>query len=104
MSKSMTHDELQQQIGFYGKSAEVEELLQTVVTVAPTDLSVLAIGESGTGKEVIANAIHQFSRRAGKPLISVNCGAIPEGILESELVREKDILKQPIAEPFSLMK
>ncbi|MBN2424118.1 MAG: sigma-54-dependent Fis family transcriptional regulator [Calditrichaceae bacterium] len=53
--------------------------------VAPTDLSVLITGESGTGKEVIANAIHTLSKRSDKPLISVNCGAIPEGILESEL-------------------
>ena len=78
-------EQLQKEIGFYGSSAEVEELLQTLSTVAPTELSVLIIGESGTGKEVIANAIHRLSKRKGKPLISVNCGAIPEGILESEL-------------------
>ncbi|HID38160.1 MAG TPA: sigma-54-dependent Fis family transcriptional regulator [Calditrichaeota bacterium] len=53
--------------------------------VAPTDLSVLIIGESGTGKELVATAIHNFSKRKDKPLITVNCGAIPEGILESEL-------------------
>ncbi len=76
---------IQKQIGFFGKSAEVEEIVRTLITVAPTELSVLIIGESGTGKEVVANAIHQLSRRANKPLISVNCGAIPEGILESEL-------------------
>ncbi len=78
-------EQLQQELGFYGRSPEVEELLQTVVTVAPTDLSVLLTGESGTGKEVIANAIHRLSERRDAPLISVNCGAIPEGILESEL-------------------
>ncbi len=78
-------EQLQKEIGFYGTSPEVEELLQTLSTVAPTELSVLIIGESGTGKEVIANAIHRLSKRKGKPLISVNCGAIPEGILESEL-------------------
>lgn len=78
-------EKLQEEIGFYGKSPQVEELVQTIVTVAPTDLSVLLIGESGTGKEVIANAIHRLSKRKDKPLISVNCGAIPEGILESEL-------------------
>ena len=86
----MTHDEkslseLQKALGFYGESAAVEELIRTVVTVAPTDLSVLIIGESGTGKEVIANAIHNLSKRAAYPIISVNTGAIPEGILESEL-------------------
>jgi DNA-binding NtrC family response regulator len=76
---------LQDQIGFYGRSPEVEELLQTISMVAPTDLSVLIAGESGTGKEVVANAVHRLSRRGDKPFLSVNCGAIPEGILESEL-------------------
>jgi DNA-binding NtrC family response regulator len=76
---------LQEKTGFWGVSSEVEELLRTVEMVAPTDLSVLINGESGTGKEVIANALHQLSPRKKHPLISVNCGAIPEGILESEL-------------------
>jgi DNA-binding NtrC family response regulator len=78
-------EKLQEELGFYGKSPQIEELLQTIVMVAPTDLSVLITGESGTGKEVVANAIHRLSKRRNKPLISVNCGAIPEGILESEL-------------------
>jgi DNA-binding NtrC family response regulator len=78
-------EKLQKELGFYGKSPQIEELLQTIVMVAPTDLSVLITGESGTGKEVVANAIHRLSKRRNKPLISVNCGAIPEGILESEL-------------------
>ncbi|MEJ2054877.1 MAG: sigma-54 dependent transcriptional regulator, partial [Calditrichaceae bacterium] len=64
---------------------EVEELIQTIHLVAPTDLSVLIIGESGTGKELVANAIHSQSKRSNKPMLSVNCGAIPEGILDSEL-------------------
>jgi len=80
-----SHEELQKITGFYGSTPEVEELLQTTAMVAPTDLSVLIIGESGTGKEVIANAIHSMSKRKGRTLVSVNCGAIPEGILESEL-------------------
>lgn len=80
-----TFDQLQKEIGFYGQTPVVEELLQTVTMVAPTDLSVLIVGESGTGKEVIANAIHNFSKRKSQTIISVNCGAIPEGILESEL-------------------
>ncbi len=78
-------EKLQEQLGFYGKSPQIEELLQTIIMVAPTDLSVLITGESGTGKEVVATAIHKLSKRKNKPLISVNCGAIPEGILESEL-------------------
>ncbi|MCB0283241.1 MAG: sigma-54-dependent Fis family transcriptional regulator [Calditrichae bacterium] len=77
--------ELKSLTGFYGRSQKVEDLLQTIAMVAPTDLSVLIIGESGTGKEVVANAIHSLSQRKSKTLISVNCGAIPEGILESEL-------------------
>lgn len=77
--------ELQNLTGFYGTSTLIEELFQTIQTVAPTDLSVLIIGESGTGKEVVANAIHTLSKRKDKIMVSVNCGAIPEGILESEL-------------------
>ena len=79
------HNKLQTELGFYGNSPEVEEILEIIQTVAPTDLSVLIVGESGTGKEIIARAIHKLSKRAQKPLISVNTGAIPEGILESEL-------------------
>ncbi|RMH64717.1 MAG: sigma-54-dependent Fis family transcriptional regulator [Calditrichaeota bacterium] len=78
-------EELQKITGFYGRHPKVEELLQTIAMVAPTELSVLIIGESGTGKEVVANAIHRLSGRKNRSLVSVNCGAIPEGILESEL-------------------
>ena len=85
MKRMQDLEKLQEQLGFYGKSPQIEELLQTIIMVAPTDLSVLITGESGTGKEVVANAIHRLSKRKNKPLISVNCGAIPEGILESEL-------------------
>lgn len=81
----MSLKNIQEKIGFYGKAAAVEELIQTIITVAPTDLSVLINGESGTGKEVVANALHELSKRNSKVMISVNCGAIPEGILESEL-------------------
>ncbi|MDZ7358443.1 MAG: sigma-54 dependent transcriptional regulator, partial [candidate division KSB1 bacterium] len=63
----------------------MRQIFETLQQVAPVDISVLIIGESGTGKELIARAIHQRSRRAAKPLIIVNCGAIPEGIMESEL-------------------
>ncbi len=79
------YSELKGKIGFYGSAPEIEDILSLITTVAPTDLSVLIIGESGTGKELIANAIHQLSKRKDSPLISVNTGAIPEGILESEL-------------------
>ena len=71
--------------GIIGRSVEMRELVDTVMQVAPADITVLITGESGTGKEVIAHAIHAASRRNGNKFIAVNCGAIPEGILESEL-------------------
>ncbi len=63
----------------------MQRVLRAVEQVAPTDISVLITGESGTGKELIAKAIHAGSLRKEHPLVVVNCGAIPEGILESEL-------------------
>ncbi len=77
--------ELKQDLGLFGSSPEIEEVVRMIYTVAPTDLSVLIIGESGTGKEVVARAIHKISLRKNEPMITVNTGAIPEGILESEL-------------------
>jgi DNA-binding NtrC family response regulator len=63
--------------------------MELIAQVAPVDISVLITGESGTGKEVMAKAIHKFSRYANKPMVIVNCGAIPEGIIESELFGHK---------------
>ena len=77
--------QFQSRHGIIGKSTEIREVVDTIMQVAPTDITVLVTGESGTGKEVIAKAIHQASRRAVRKFIPVNCGAIPEGILESEL-------------------
>jgi len=68
-----------------GNSAAMQKLLGTVAIVAPTEATVLITGESGTGKEIIANAIHQNSPRQKKPMIKVNCAALPESLLESEL-------------------
>ena len=68
-----------------GESDKILEIKKIIEQVAPIDISVLITGESGTGKEVVAKAIHYTSRRKGFPIVSVNCGAIPEGILESEL-------------------
>ncbi len=71
------------------KSPLMEELITRVERVAPGDASVLIQGESGTGKEVLARALHDASKRANKPFIAVNCGAIPEALLESELFGHK---------------
>ncbi len=68
-----------------GRSAAMKKLFETVSLVAPTEATVLIVGESGTGKELIANAIHQNSPRRDKPFITVNCAALPETLLESEL-------------------
>ena len=68
-----------------GRSPAMKKLLETVALVAPSDATVLILGESGTGKELIANAIHQNSPRKGHPLIKINCAALPETLLESEL-------------------
>ncbi|PKN89491.1 MAG: two-component system response regulator [Deltaproteobacteria bacterium HGW-Deltaproteobacteria-1] len=68
-----------------GKSQSMKELFETLAMVAPTDATVLLLGESGTGKEVIANAIHQNSLRKDQAYIKVNCAALPETLLESEL-------------------
>ncbi|MBD3290487.1 AAA domain-containing protein, partial [candidate division KSB1 bacterium] len=71
--------------GIIGHSEGIRQVLETIEQVATTDIAVLITGESGTGKELVAKAIHAKSRRADKQLVIVNCGAIPEGIIESEL-------------------
>jgi two-component system response regulator HydG len=71
--------------GFIAQSNQMQRVLDLVLRVAPTDATVLIQGESGTGKEVIAKAIHHAGRRADKPFVAVNCGALPEPLLESEL-------------------
>ncbi|MBU8920317.1 MAG: PEP-CTERM-box response regulator transcription factor [Bacteroidales bacterium] len=71
--------------GIIAMSPSMLEVFETVRKVATTDVSVLITGESGTGKELIARAIHHRSSRKGKPFIPINCGAIPENLLESEL-------------------
>jgi nitrogen regulation protein NR(I) len=68
-----------------GKSAKMQEVYKMIGRIAESDVNVLLRGESGTGKELVARAIYQYSRRAGKPFIPVNCAAIPDTLLESEL-------------------
>lgn len=81
----MDREEFQRQHGIIGQSLEIQEIVDVVRQVAPTDITVLITGESGVGKEVIARALHAASKRSTKPMVTVNCGAIPEGIIESEL-------------------
>ncbi|NQV30357.1 MAG: sigma-54-dependent Fis family transcriptional regulator [Candidatus Marinimicrobia bacterium] len=82
-------DILQNKFGILGKSAGVQAMLETIEQVAPTDISVLIAGESGSGKELVASALHKYSKRSHKPFVIVNCGAIPAGIIESELFGHK---------------
>ena len=73
------------EIGIIGQCAAMQDLYGKIRKVAPTDSTVLIQGESGTGKELVARALHNLSKRAKAPLISVNCAAIPETLIESEL-------------------
>jgi len=76
---------LKDQQRILGVSPAMQKIVEIIDQVGPTDLSVLVTGESGVGKEVVAKAIHHASPRSAKALMTVNCGAIPEGIIESEL-------------------
>ena len=69
----------------FGNTPEMQKILKTIYKIAPTTSTVLITGESGTGKEFAANIIHRLSKRADEPFLAVNCGAIPENIVESEL-------------------
>lgn len=80
---------LQKVSGIIGTSNRIRQVLEMINQVSDVDISVLITGESGTGKEVVAKAIHKNSKRSKSSLVIVNCGAIPEGIIESELFGHK---------------
>jgi len=68
-----------------GRSTRMKAVAETIDRVATTEVPVMIVGPSGSGKELVANAIHRYSNRAGKPFVAINCGALAEGVLESEL-------------------
>ena len=81
----MNVEGIKQRFGIIGHSPELNRAIEIAAIVAPTDLSVLITGESGSGKEVMPKIVHEFSPRKHGPYIAVNCGAIPEGTIDSEL-------------------
>jgi len=81
----MNVQQIKQRFGIIGNSPSLNRALEVSAQVAPTDISVLVTGESGTGKEIIPQVIHQLSSRKHGQYIAVNCGAIPEGTIDSEL-------------------
>jgi DNA-binding NtrC family response regulator len=85
----MNIDRIQRASGIVGRSDAILQVIEMVAQVAPIDISVLVTGESGTGKEMVAKSLHQNSKRSHEELVTVNCGAIPEGIIESELFGHK---------------
>ncbi|MFL3025329.1 MAG: sigma-54 interaction domain-containing protein [Candidatus Neomarinimicrobiota bacterium] len=85
----MSIERIQKKSGIIGRSDSIQQVLEMIMQVSPVDISVLITGESGTGKEMIAKALHQNSKRSHESLVTVNCGAIPEGIIESELFGHK---------------
>ena len=81
----MDREAIQERFGIVGESAAIKHVIDRVRQVAPTELTVTVQGESGVGKELAARAIHDLSPRRHEPMVVVNCGAIPEGLIESEL-------------------
>ncbi len=76
---------LLQQFGMVARSPRMKGVAETIDRIAPTEVSTLVVGPSGAGKELVARAMHNFSKRAKAPFVAINCGAIPEGLLEAEL-------------------
>jgi two-component system NtrC family response regulator len=101
------HVMLEKEVGFagmIGQCPEMQEIFSTIKKVASTDATILITGESGTGKELVAMAIHEKSPRNKGAFVPINCGAIPEELLESELFGHTVNLNMPIKVPFFSMK
>lgn len=86
-----THQLMESQVlnSLLGDTPEMRKILKTVQKIAPTTSTVLITGESGSGKEFLANVVHRYSKRKDAPFVAVNCGAIPENLVESELFGAK---------------
>ena len=82
-------DKIRRSVGIIGESDSIQEMLATIGQVANTNILVLVTGDSGSGKEMVARAVHKNSRRKFESLVTVNCAAIPSGIIESELFGHK---------------
>lgn len=92
LENQMLRKELQREYDFaniVGKSQQMSSVFEMIQTVAQTDSTVLVTGASGTGKELVARAVHFYSKRKGRPFLAVNCGAISENLIESELFGHK---------------
>ncbi|MBU8932567.1 MAG: sigma-54 dependent transcriptional regulator [candidate division Zixibacteria bacterium] len=84
--KQILHSkDLLEQYEMVGRSARMKAIAETIERVAITDIPILVEGPSGSGKELVAKALHRYSERQGKPFVAINCGALAEGLLESEL-------------------
>jgi len=83
--KRRAHGRLQRMCELYGACDSMRLLFDTIERVASVNATVVVLGESGSGKELVANAIHQISERRSRPFVAVNCGALPETLIESEL-------------------
>lgn len=81
----MDRQVFQEKFGLTGESDAIRQVVDKVMQISSTDITVLLQGESGVGKDVTARAIHSVSKRSRNDIVIVNCGAIPEGIIESEL-------------------
>src|SRR5699024_7814493 len=82
---TMDRKAFQERFGLIGESVALKQVIDKVIQVADTDITILLQGESGVGKDITAKAIHEVSNRKHEDMVIVNCGAIPEGIIESEL-------------------